>query len=98
MLDLHALCGDLKDARSPLRKEIDGGAEAALALLRRPSEQTAALTAGWLEDFRKIYGDPAAGLSGNSRLARLAADCGGTAKILIREDRFCVTILMGCRN
>ena len=84
MLDLNALCGDLKDARSPLRKEIDGGAEAALALLRRPSEKTAALTAGWLEDFRKIYGDPAAGLSGNSRLARLAADCGGTEALQLR--------------
>ncbi len=84
MINLCALCGDLKNAQSPLRKEIDNAAAAILSFLRRPSEKASALTAGWREDFRSIYGDLSAGPSGNSRLVRLAEDCGGTEELLLR--------------
>ena len=36
--------------------------------------------------------------TGIANIRQAAADCGGTAKILIRGDRFCVTILMGYQN
>ena len=84
VIDLYALCGDLKNTRSPLRKEIDNGAAEILSFLRRPSEKVSEMTAGWREDFRSIYGDLSAGPSGNSRLARLAEDCGGAEELLLR--------------
>ena len=77
MIDLYLFCGDLKNMQSPLRKEIDSATAEIRAFLLRPSAKTAELAAGWREDFRRIYGDISAGLSGNSRLARLAEACGG---------------------
>ena len=96
MIDLGAFCGDLKNTQSPLRKEIDRAGADALALLRRPSEKTAGLTAGWREDFRAIYGDLSAGLSGNSRLARLAEDCGGAdeLQLLFFSIQTCYSLLI----
>lgn len=84
VIDLYALCGDLKNPGSALRKEIDNGAAEILSFLRRPSEKTLELTGGWREDFRSIYGDLSAGPSGNSRLARLAEDCGGAEELRLR--------------
>lgn len=77
MINLRALCGDLKNTQSSLRKETDNAAAEILSFLRQPSERTLALTAGWREDLRSIYGDLTAGLSGNSRLIRLAEASGG---------------------
>lgn len=96
MIDLCALCGDLKNAQSPLRKETDKAAAEILSFLRRPSGKTSELTAGWREGFRSIYGDLSAGLSGNSRLARLAEASGGVdeLQLLFFSVQTCYSLLI----
>ena len=96
MIDLYLFCGDLKNMQSPLRKEIDSATAEIRAFLLRPSEKTAELAAGWREDFRRIYGDISAGLSGNSRLTRLAEACGGAEalQLLFFSTQTCYSLLI----
>lgn len=96
MIDLYLFCGDLKNMQSPLRKEIDSATAEIRAFLLRPSAKTAELAAGWREDFRRIYGDISAGLSGNSRLARLAEACGGAEALQLRffSTQTCYSLLI----
>ena len=70
MLDLHRLCRDMSKPKSPLRREAAALIGAAASCLGRPSPRTAALLAGWREDFRVIYGE--ASLSAHKRLGRAA--------------------------
>ncbi|MDE6899790.1 MAG: hypothetical protein K2P15_01825, partial [Oscillospiraceae bacterium] len=70
MLDLHRLCRDMSKPKSPLRREAAALIGAAASCLGRPSPRTAALLAGWREDFRVIYGE--ASLSAHKRLDRSA--------------------------
>lgn len=76
MLDLHRLCRDMDDRKSPLRQQADALARDIYAFLRKPSPQTAELMHGWREDFRVIYGE--ASLSAHKRLDpdRLLSDYG----------------------
>lgn len=96
MIDLYLFCGDLKNMQSPLRKEIDSATAEIRAFLLRPSAKTAELAAGWREDFRRIYGDISAGLSGNSRLTRLAEACGGAEALQLRffSTQTCYSLLI----
>lgn len=57
MLDLHRLCRDMSDPKSPLRREAEDCIGGAAACLDRPSPRTAALLAHWRADFRVIYGE-----------------------------------------
>lgn len=66
MLDLHQLCRDMSDPKSPLRWEAEDCIGRTAACLERPSPRTAALLAAWREDFRVIYGDVS--LSAHKRL------------------------------
>ena len=56
MLDLYWLCRDMSNPKSPLRREADWWVGQIASCLDRPSPATAALLAGWREDFRMIYG------------------------------------------
>lgn len=68
MLDLDALCKDLKRSRSPLRKTGNAILLQLLTLLDTPSTKTQQLLAGWQEEFQYIYGDVRSNLSSNSKL------------------------------
>ena len=68
MLDLDALCSDLKRSRSPLRKTGNAILLRLLALLAAPSPKTQQLLAGWEEEFQYIYGDVRSNLSSNRKL------------------------------
>lgn len=68
MIDLYLLCTELKSRKSPFRQTSDAIIPEIYAYLKHPSEKTADMTGGWREDFRYIYGDVAANLSGNRRL------------------------------
>lgn len=82
MVNLPRLCVDLKQEASPLRAEINAAISATFALLRDPTPETAAMTAGWKEDFRYIYGDVASNLSSNSKLDpdKLLRSCGAAKR------------------
>ena len=66
MLDLHRLCQDMSELKSPLRREAEGVIGRIAACLERPGPRTAALLALWREDFRVIYGEVS--LSAHKRL------------------------------
>lgn len=70
MLDLYWLCRDMSNPKSPLRREADWWVGQIASCLDRPSPATAALLAGWREDFRMIYGEIS--FSAHKRLDRSA--------------------------
>lgn len=70
MLDLYRLCRDMSNPKSPLRREADWWVGQIASCLDRPSPATAALLAGWREDFRMIYGEIS--FSAHKRLDRSA--------------------------
>ena len=66
MLDLHRLCRDMSDPKSPLRREAENCIGRTAVCLERPGSRTAELLALWREDFRVIYGEVS--LSAHKRL------------------------------
>lgn len=68
MIDLCALCADLKNPGSPCGRAAASIIADIFGFLKSPDAKTARLTEGWLADFRYIYGDVSASLSGNRRL------------------------------
>ena len=72
MIDLYRLCADLKNDRSGFRRASDRAVLELLELLRSPNEAVRALTDGWREAFRTLYGDVSTNLSSNRKLDRSA--------------------------
>ena len=68
MLDLYALSADLRQPRSPCSLAAVSIIADIDAFLKRPGPKTALLAELWRADFRLIYGDVSANLSGNRRL------------------------------
>ena len=66
MIDLCALCADLKNPGSPCGRAAASIIADIFGFLKSPESKTALLTEGWLADFRYIYGDVSP--SGNRRL------------------------------
>ena len=70
MTDLHLLCADVKNERSPIKLKICRAVAEIYLFLRRPSDKTGEAYARWKEDFKYIYGDADSNLSSNSKLDR----------------------------
>lgn len=68
MIDLYLFCGDLKDPCSSCGRTSAAIIAEFHGFLKSPSPKIAALLALWREDFRYVYGDVSAGLSGNARV------------------------------
>ena len=68
VMDLDALCRDLKRSRSPVRRAFNGIIVQMFHMLERPSPQTGALFSGWREEFSYCYGDVLSTPSGNRKL------------------------------
>ena len=68
MIDLEALCSDLKRSRSPVRRASNQIILQIFHILEHPSPQTRELLSGWLEDFSYYYGDVLSTSSGNRKL------------------------------
>ena len=91
MLDLYALSADLRQPRSPCSLAAVSIIADIDAFLKRPGPKTALLAELWRADFRLIYGDVSANLSGNRRLdpadllARYGLDpAGGEGEAVVR--------------
>ena len=57
MLDLHRLCRDMDDRKSPLRRQADTLVQKIFSFLRTPTPWAVEQWNGWQEDFRVIYGE-----------------------------------------
>ncbi|MDE7260553.1 MAG: SAM-dependent methyltransferase [Oscillospiraceae bacterium] len=68
MIDLYALCADLKDRRSRFRRCSNSIISEIYAYLDHPSDKTKDMIAGWKDDFRYLYGDITTNLSSNRKL------------------------------
>lgn len=68
MIDLEALCSDLKRSRSPVRRTSNQIILQIFHILEHPSPQTQALFTGWSRDFSYYYGDVLSTQSGNRKL------------------------------
>ena len=68
MIDLEALCSDLKRSRSPVRRTSNQIILQIFHILEHPSPQTQALFSGWNSDFSYHYGDVLSTRSGNRKL------------------------------
>ena len=91
MLDLYALSADLRQPRSPCSLAAVSIIADIDAFLKSPGPKTALLAELWRADFRLIYGDVSANLSGNRRLdpadllARYGLDpAGGEGEAVVR--------------
>ena len=70
MTDLHLLCADVKNERSPIKLRTDRIIAEIYLFLRCSSDKTREAYACWKEDFKYIYGDADSNLSSNSKLDR----------------------------